>query len=467
VERGLHVFIDLSGETVFLGRLFARVKNGRESTSFTYDDSWLKRRGAFALAPNLMLTRGTFHSPSGLFNAFADTAPDSWGRKLMRRHERGVAEKERRAPRTLFDIDFLAGVEDETRLGALRYKDPQGEGFLSRSTAPIPPFLELGPLLAATDRIGQGRETDKDVMLVLAPGTSLGGARPKATVRDKTGNLLIAKFPKRDDDWPVTVWEAVALTLARKAGITVADWRLQKISRRPVLIASRFDRQHGSRRVPFMSAITALNAADHDDQRSYLELADALRRDGAAPSQDLLQLWRRIVFNILISNTDDHLRNHGFLRAAKGWRLAPAYDLNPCPTDVKPRVHALAIDETDATGSLETALKTAKHFGIAAADAAEIAREVARSTQTWRQIAKDHGLNAAQVDRMASAFDHQDLQKSLSLSHVLAETSLRSSTVSGRSNRAKPRISAASTRSSARPKATKPKRNSNQPADRT
>lgn len=413
MDRELHVYLDRAGEAIFVGQLFARVKGGRETASFAYDDTWLKRRGAFALAPSLMLTRGTFHSNSGLFNAFADTAPDSWGRKLMRRHERGIAEKEGRSPRTLFDIDFLAGVEDETRHGALRFKDPEGEAFVTRSNTPVPPLLELGSLLAATDRIEKGRETDKDVMLVLAPGTSLGGARPKATVRDRAGSLLIAKFPKRDDDWPVIVWEAITLELARKSGITVPDWHLQKIARRSVLMLSRFDRQNQALRVPFMSAMTAVDGTDHADQRSYLELADVLRRDGGAPNEDLRQLWRRIVFNILVSNTDDHLRNHGFLHALKGWRLAPAYDLNPCPTDVKARIHALAIDETDATASIDTALKAAKHFGIPSRDAAQIANEVAAATAAWRQVAKDHGLDAKQVDRMASAFEHEDLKKAL------------------------------------------------------
>jgi serine/threonine-protein kinase HipA len=275
MERELHVYLDQPGGPVFAGRLFARVKAGRESASFTYDETWLKRRGSFALGPNLMLTRGTFHSTSGLFNAFTDTAPDSWGRKLMRRHERGLAETKSQAPRTLFDIDFLAGVEDETRLGALRFKEPDGDEFLSQSKSPVPPLIELGSLLAATDRIERGRETGKDVMLVLAPGTSLGGARPKATVRDRDGNLLIAKFSKSDDDWPVTVWEAITLDLARKAGIAVPDWSLHKISRRAVLMLTRFDRQNRVTRVPFMSAMTAIDASDHEERRSYLELRPA------------------------------------------------------------------------------------------------------------------------------------------------------------------------------------------------
>jgi serine/threonine-protein kinase HipA len=260
----------------------------------------------------------------------------------------------------------------------------------------------------------------------------LGGARPKATVRDKTGELLIAKFPKKDDDWPVTVWEAITLELARKSGIAVPNWRMQKIARRSVLMLSRFDRENVRVRIPFMSAMTALDGWDHGDQRSYLELADALRRDGAAPNEDLRQLWRRMVFNILVSNTDDHLRNHGFLRAANGWRLAPAYDLNPCPVDVRPRIHALAIDEKDATASADTALKVAKHFGVADEDAVKIARQVAAVTGGWRDIAKAHGLDAKQIDRMASAFEHEDLRIALAAGRPQPVKSGHSSSTAGK-----------------------------------
>ena len=182
--------------------------------------------------------------------------------------------------------------------------------------------------------------------MLLAPGASLGGARPKATVRDRDGNLLIAKFPRRDDDWPVTRWEAATMALAEAAGVRVAPFQLRQVSSSPVFTARRFDRRQG-RRIPFMSALTAIEGSD-DEMRSYLEIAEFLRREGLEVKEELRQLWRRIVFNMLVSNTDDHLRNHGFLRERNGWRLSPAYDLNPVPVDVKPRVHALAIDETEA-----------------------------------------------------------------------------------------------------------------------
>ena len=272
----------------------------------------------------------------------------------------------------------------------------------------MPPVVGLPRLLSAATRVIDDRETDEDLRLILAPGTSLGGARPKATVRDTDGRLSIAKFPRRDDEWPVTRWEAATMTLARAAGVEVAPFQLRHVSNRPVLTARRFDRRNG-RRVPFMSALTALEASDND-ARSYLEVAEFLRREGVEVNGDLRQLWRRIVFNMLVSNTDDHLRNHGFLRAPRGWRLSPAYDLNPVPVDVKPRIHALAIDEIDGTASLDTAMGVAPMFGIAEGDARTIAGEVGRAVRGWRDAAARLGMTADEIDRMSSAFDHEDLR---------------------------------------------------------
>ena len=196
--------------------------------------------------------------------------------------------------------------------------------------------------------------------------------------------------------------------LAETAGVEVAPWRLQLVSDRPVLLARRFDRRQGER-VPFLSALTALDALDHE-MRSYLEIAEFLRREGAKVDEDLCQLWRRIVFNMLISNTDDHLRNHGFLRGRKGWRLAPAYDLNPVPTDVKPRVHALAIDEFDPTASLDIAFRIAPMFGMAERTAREIAAEVGRAVARWRDQSTRLGIAPNEMERMSSAFEHEDLR---------------------------------------------------------
>lgn len=414
MQRELLVYLDVKGKPVMVGRLWARERTGRESSSFAYDPSWLKQKGAFALSPTLMLTGGQFQA-QGLPNVFGDTAPDSWGRKLMLRRERARAKKAKTPPRTLFEIDYLAGVDDRTRIGALRFKDAEDGPFLTTTGEPVPPLINLPRLLSATDRIERDEETEEDLLLVLAPGTSLGGARPKATIRDGDDRLLIAKFPKRDDDWPIPTWEAVLLKLAEDAGLNVPPWRLEEIAGRPVLLVTRFDRDAEGNRMPFMSAMTALDATDHGPQRSYLEIVDAIRQMGSKPDADIEELWKRIVFSILVSNTDDHLRNHAFLHDGKGWRLAPVYDLNPCPVDVKPRVHSLAIDEADATSSLETALEVAELFGIKAERARALAAKIGAVTAGWRDAAKSQGVTKAQADRMETAFEHDDLRLALSL----------------------------------------------------
>ncbi len=393
------------------GRASARAA---KSSSFAYDPSWLKRKDGFALSPTLMLTAGQFQA-QGLPNVFGDTAPDSWGRKLMLRRERARAKKAKAQPRTLFEIDYLAGVDDRTRIGALRFTETEEGPFITTTGEPVPPLINLPRLLSATDRIERDEETEEDLLLVLAPGTSLGGARPKATIRDANDRLLVAKFPKRDDDWPVPTWEAVLLKLAQDAGLNVPPWRLEEIAGNPVLLVTRFDRDAKGNRVPFMSAMTALDATDHGPQRSYLEIVDSIRQTGSKPDADIEELWKRIVFSVLVSNTDDHLRNHAFLHDGKGWRLAPVYDLNPCPVDVKPRVHSLAIDETDATSSLETALDVAELFGIKPERARALAGQIGAVTAGWRDAAKSRGLNKAQIDRMETAFEHDDLRLALSI----------------------------------------------------
>lgn len=256
------------------------------------------------------------------------------------------------------------------------------------------------------------KESDDDLRLVLAPGASLGGARPKAAVIDADGHLTIAKLPSPTDDWPGPRWEATAMTLARAAGIDVPDFALHKVQNRPVFIMRRFDRDNAGHRIPFISALTALAASD-GETRSYLELLDVLRADGAAPERDAAQLWRRMVFNVLISNTDDHLRNHGYLRDVGGWLLAPAYDLNPLPVDVKPRYHALTLNEADDESSIDTAMSVARRFGLKQEAARMIAAEVGVAVLAWREVAADNDLTGAQIERMASAFEHEDLAKAV------------------------------------------------------
>lgn len=417
MERELDVFMDWQGETVPVGRLWARAKGARQTASFEYASDWLARRGAFSLDPELPLTRAPFHKAGGLFNAFTDPAPDRWGRNLLSRRELRQARAGNRPPRTLMDVDFLTLVEDETRLGALRFADPaaaQSRVFLAASDRPIPPLIQLGRLLAAANRVITDTDSDDDLRLLLAPGASLGGARPKASVRDAAGRLMIAKFPSPTDDWPIPRWEAATMTLAAMAGIDTPESRLETVARRPVFIMDRFDRGADGGRLPFRSALTALGAAD-GDVRSYMELADPLRQDGARAAEDAVQIWRRMVFNVLVSNTDDHLRNHGYLRESGGWRLAPAYDLNPMPIDVKPRHHALTLDEADDEASLDTCLRVAGAFGLRLPQAKAIAGAVGEAVHHWRDVAAAKGLTGAQIERMASAFDHADLAGALAL----------------------------------------------------
>jgi serine/threonine-protein kinase HipA len=246
----------------------------------------------------------------------------------------------------------------------------------------------------------------------LAPGSSLGGARPKASVRDKDGHLAIVKFPKKDDEFNVVVWEAVALTLAGKASIKTTEWRLETIMDKTVLILRRFDRSEG-RRLPFLSAMSMLGAKDNDPH-SYLEIAYAIAQHGASPNNDLEELWRRIIFTVLISNTDDHLRNHGFLyERHKGWRLSPAYDVNPTPVEVKARMLSTSIDFDDPTASIELAFSVIDNFRIKKPRALEILKEVALAVSEWRSVVVQLGLSKKEIDRMASAFEHKDLKKAL------------------------------------------------------
>jgi len=267
-------------------------------------------------------------------------------------------------------------------------------------------------LLAASNRVLRDMDTDEDLRLILAPGSSLGGARPKASVRDKDGHLAIAKFPKQDDEIDVIGWEAVALTLAAKAHIATQEWRLESIRHRRVLISRRFDRLHNIR-IPFLSAMSALQARDNEPH-SYLEIADAIRQLSASPQNDLRSLWRRMVFNILISNVDDHLRNHAFLYAdTTGWTLSPAYDLNPTPTDIKPRVLSTTIDLIDPSASIDLAFNVGAYFEINPIAMKQIAKEVAKATSEWQATAKKLKITKRETDRMASAFEHEDLKKAI------------------------------------------------------
>jgi serine/threonine-protein kinase HipA len=413
-DRSLLVYVDLEGTPHLVGRLWARSRKGKESATFEYDPAWLVSPSRFALEPALTLGKGPHHTAAGrqIFGAIGDSAPDRWGRVLIQRDERRKAREEKRTPRTLLEVDYLLGVGDIARQGALRFAEHEGGPFLATGV-PIPPLLQLPALLGAAMRLSEDDGgSDDDLRLLLAPGSSLGGARPKASVVDRDGQLVIAKFPQNGDLIRVTVWEAVALRLAVQAGIPTPEWRVEKVADRDVMLLRRFDRR-GNLRIPFLSAMSLLNATDNEPH-SYMEIADALRQYGAKADDDCAQLWRRIVFSILISNTDDHLRNHGFLyEPSAGWRLSPAYDLNPVPVDIKPRILTTAIDEADGTASLDLAYEVAPHFGVKPDKAKIIVHEVGTAVAHWRETAAATGLAAKEIERMATAFEHEELQKAI------------------------------------------------------
>lgn len=411
--RSVFVHLDYGDFAGAVGQLWLRSRGGREGASFRYSTEWLGHADRFALEPTLPLQLGAFHTEREhrVFGVFSDAAPDRWGRKLLQRDEARRAAEAGETPRALTEADFLLRSDDETRQGAVRFSEGPGAPFLAPPRpSRIPPLVELPRLLGAARRVDSGADDDyADLGVLLAPGSSLGGARPKASVRERDGSLALAKFPRETDEWSLPRWEAVALSLAVRAGVAAAESRIEEPAGRGVLILRRFDRDSG-RRIPFLSAMTMLGAADRE-RRTYTDIADAIRRYGADPRGDLEELWRRIVFTVLISNSDDHLRNHGFLRAPGGWRLSPAYDLNPTPAEAGGRYLTTAIRAGDSRASLDPALETAGYYGLDGRRAREIVGEVASAVGGWREEAARFGVSRREQERLASAFEHAEGRK--------------------------------------------------------
>lgn len=412
----IEVHIDFGPGLKRVGTLHRQGRRGSEAVSFEYHPDWLGEEARFSLEPALTLDRGAFAPPKGqqIFGSLGDSAPDTWGRRLMQRAERRLAEREGRAVKTLMEADYLLGVSDISRLGALRFRRSGEEQFQSPAAAGVPGQIELGRLLQITERILRDEETDEDLQMIFAPGSSLGGARPKASVIDQHGRLAIAKFPKETDDYSIEVWEAIALRLAASAGIRTPEHELIRVADRPVLISRRFDRDAGTR-VPFLSALSMLGLKD-GERGSYPELVDVLTQHGAQAAADAHELYRRMVFNVLISNVDDHLRNHGFLWTGRGgWTLSPAYDLNPTPIDVRQRILTTNINLDEGTCDLDLVVSVAEYFGLAAGGAKTIIKEVAMATAAWRDVAAAAEAAPSEFRRMESAFEHSDLSKALAL----------------------------------------------------
>ncbi|WP_311208444.1 MULTISPECIES: type II toxin-antitoxin system HipA family toxin [unclassified Aeromicrobium] len=406
----IRVFVDIDETPVPVGIAYASQRGDHTTVTFAYDDTYQADGRAYSISPDLPL-RQSQHVTDGLPKAFGDSAPDRWGRNLIRKRHQALHRSSGTA-RTVGEVDYLLGVSDATRQGALRYTLDDNGPFQADdiATGGVPKIVALPELLAAADKVARDPDAMTAIKILLDAGTgTLGGARPKASVRDNE-QLLIAKFPHHSDDWDVMAWEKTTLDLAAAAGINTPPSRLALIENQHVLLLDRFDRQHaattanlGGRRLPYISAMTLIGA-DDGTKSDYLELAEALTLHGAAVNKDLAQLWRRIAFSLIVNNTDDHMRNHGFLHTYGGWTLSPAFDINPEP-DIN-RHRASTIGFTDQPAGTKAALMdNAAEFRLKSSAAASIWDEVLEATANWRDVATSHGIPERELTMFAPALD--------------------------------------------------------------
>lgn len=401
MSDAVFVAVDLDGRTVEVGTAYFTRRNNIVATSFRYDEQYMARPGAYAIDPAMPLAKGN-HSAGRMPGAFADCSPDRWGKNLISKMVRVKALRDGRTAPLVSDIDYLLGVSDLTREGALRFRNEPDGKFLDPDLT-VPKLVELPRLLRAADALAEDADDMAAIKDLLDAGSgSLGGARPKASVRDED-SLLIAKFPHHSDDWDVMAWEKTALDLAERAGIETPRRRISTVGGRTVLILRRFDRDR-NRRIGYMSAMTLIGGRD-GSPGDYLEVAETLTEFGSRTGDDLRQLWRRIAFSIAIHNTDDHLRNHGFLRdGPSGWRLSPVFDVNPNPDVTAQRVTGIggAYQRED---ELEGLMAFADSFRVTGADARQILREVLVATADWKLVATGNGVPASELSRFTDSFE--------------------------------------------------------------
>ena len=415
-KRIIQVFADWGtmSEPQLMGLLSATQIRGKEIFAFEYDKEWLKsNQGKHSLDPDLNLYGGQqfLNDTKSNFGIFMDSSPDRWGRLLMRRREAAMARLEGRKEQLLFETDYLLGVYDQHRMGAIRFKIDIEGNFLSDTKAmAAPPFTSLRELEQASLSLEQEDSIDnpnylKWLNMLIAPGSSLGGARPKASVMDAKNNLWIAKFPSNFDDRDTGAWEMVVNDLAQKSSIQMSEAMIQKFSgRHHTYLTKRFDRTLTNKRIHFASAMTLLghsDGTDYQDGASYLHLAEFIMRNGANVESDLEQLWRRIVFNICVSNTDDHLRNHGFLLTNQGWILSPAYDINPIETGIGLKLN---ISENDNALNLDLALEVAPFFRVSQPKAKRITEEIKEVVSTWQMVANKYKIGRNEQEMISRAF---------------------------------------------------------------
>ncbi|WP_179317206.1 type II toxin-antitoxin system HipA family toxin [Winogradskyella undariae] len=415
MKRTIYVYADWLelNSPVLIGELYSETLRGKEVFSFAYQKEWLQSDYAYQLDPDLGLFEGIqyLNDQKSNFGLFLDSSPDRWGRVLMKRREAALARKEERKADKLFETDFLLGVFDGHRMGALRFKlDKEGSFLNDNKELASPPWTSIRELEQISLRLEDDNSLDdpdylKWLQMLVSPGSSLGGARPKAGVLDNEGNLWIAKFPSKNDGDDIGAWEMVTYELAIQSGIEMAESKAEKFSsNQHTFLTKRFDRTIDGKRIHFASAMTLLgytDGADASNGVSYLELVDFISKHGAHPEDDLQQLWRRIVFSICVSNTDDHLRNHGFLLTEKGWILSPAYDINPVETGMGLKLN---ISEDDNALDLDLALAVAPYFRLEEKEASHIIQEITHVVSNWKIIANKYGLSRREQELKASAF---------------------------------------------------------------
>ena len=402
VSESIEVHIDHDGQSRLVGRCRYITKSHGSSSVFEYDDAWLKFSKAFALDPaNLLLGNNPVFlgsDRSALPGAIRDGAPDRWGRQLIRR-----AFSKSKAKHALSEIDFLLGINDQSRIGALRFRR-EGESNFDENIdhIPVPTLNRLPALLEAADAVLNEMETSDQLNLLLSEGSPLGGAQPKSAILDKSGTPAIAKFPRPDDERSIPHGEVLALTLAKRAGLSASSSRLEVAAGRPVALILRFDRRD-NRSIPFLSANTLLSELNID-QATYVDIAESIRMFSSAPTEDLHELWRRIVFNVMIGNLDDHLRNHGFLYDGDGkWRLSPAYDLNPVPLEEKLRELTTWISDEGPDANIDQAIQVAPHFALKRDHAIRLVDTVSKGIKDWRDVARRIGMSTADTKIYATA----------------------------------------------------------------
>lgn len=391
---------------MLVGELGYESLRGSDSYAFKFDDNWLRQYGSLFLCADINNYPGQQYTQPGrdIFGCFSDALPDRWGRLLLNRREQIMATEEQRPVRKLSSFDYLMGIDDFSRMGGFRFKaDPNG-GFINcESYLRIPPLTDLRSLVAASMEIEKSEEQNhlpekKWIQQLLHPGSSLGGARPKAGVRDLEGCLYIAKFPSRNDDYDVSLWEHLSHLLAKKAGVVAAETSIIPTGdKHHVLLSKRFDRTADGRRIHFASAMTLLGLTDGSDAQTgngYLDIVDFILQNCCKVEENLRQLYRRVAFNIAIGNTDDHFRNHGFLLTPRGWTLSPAYDMNPTTNEYQ----SLLITSSTNKADLNILLEASEEYMIGKEEAARIIQEVTATVKDWRKMAATLGIAKREME---------------------------------------------------------------------